>query len=120
MAAGRQIIETASRMSLGDLSVLLSALQQPPGEDVRLITVEGSSNFALWSMLVEKGWLEDRGNPKPDLPVQMASFSIVPEGRKWIHALAIVCYEGVRQGVTPQEIIAFAEGKSHPRLAHLE
>jgi hypothetical protein len=120
MAGGREIIETASRMSPGDLSVLLTALQQPAGEDVRLSTVEGSSNHALWSLLVEKGWLEDRGNPKPDLPIPMASFSIVPDGRKWIYSLAIVCYEGVRQGLTPEEIVGFAEGKSHPKLAHLE
>ena len=107
-------------MGAGDLSVLLSALQQPPEEDVLLTTVKGRSNHLLWSLLVEKGWLRDRGNPHPDLPIPMASFSIVPDGRKWVHALAVVCYEGVRQGLDPEEIIGFAEGRSHPKLAHLE
>jgi hypothetical protein len=86
---------------------------------VTLTTVEGSRNHALWSLLVEKGWLKETDAPPPGLPVTMASFSIVPESRDWVYALAICCYEGVRLGLEPEEIVAFAEGRAHPKLAHL-
>lgn len=113
------IIETAVRMSAADLSVLLSALLQPEEEGVRLTTVEGSDNHVLWSLMAEKGWLLDRGNPQPSLPVPMTSYSIVAENRALVEALAITCCEGLRQGMTPEEIIAFGEGQPDPRLAHL-
>jgi hypothetical protein len=119
MVTGRKIVETAAGMNLADLSVLLSALQHTAEDDVKLTTVAGSDNHTLWTLMVEKGWLLDRGNPNPNLPISMTAFSIVPEARNHVHAVAITCYEGLRQGMTPEEIIAFGEGKSEPRLAHL-
>jgi hypothetical protein len=119
MVSGRNIIETAVRMSPADLSVLLSALKQSPDDDVKLTTVAGSDNHTLWSLMAEKGWLLDRGNPSPKLPIPMTAFSIVAEARSHVHAVAITCYEGLRQGMAPEEIIAFGEGKPEPRLAHL-
>lgn len=119
MVSGRKIIETAVRMSLADLSVLLSALQRPKEEDTRLATVAGSDNYLFWSLMTEKGWLIDRGISNPDLPTAMASFSIVAEFRACVHAVAVTCYEGLRQGMAPEEIIAFGEGKPDSRLAHL-
>jgi hypothetical protein len=119
MVPGRKIIETAVRLSVADISILVSAVMQPPTDDVRLTTVEGSNNHALWSLMAEKGWLVDRGNPQPSLPLSMVSYSLVDEARHFIGAVAVTSYEGLRQGMSPEEIIAFLEGKPEPRLAHL-
>ena len=118
MVSGRMIVETAVRVSLADISVLVTAVMRPPGDEVRLTTVEGSDNHALWSLMAEKGWLVDRGNPQASLPM-IISYSLIEEARHLVGAVAVTCYEGLRQGMSPEEIIAFGEGKPEPRLAHL-
>jgi hypothetical protein len=119
MVSGRKIVEAAVQMSLADISVLLSAVLQPEVNDVRLTTREGSDNHTFWSLMAEKGWLVSQGNPNPSLPFPMIAFSIDPESRKMVHAIAVTCYEGLRQGMTPEEILAFGKGKPDPRLAHI-
>jgi hypothetical protein len=119
LVTGRQIIETAAQMSAADLSVLISAVQQSDDEGVVLITSAGSANDRLWHLMTEKGWMIDRGNPRPELPITMASYSIRPEFRPQVWAIASVCFEGRRKGMTPEEIIAFGEGEPDQRLAHL-
>ena len=117
MATGRQIIETAIEMSMADLSVLVSATRGP-AHDAVLITTQDSANDRLWSLMAERGWLKDLGDPHPDIPVPMTSFSLLEEHRPNVQAVAQICFEGLRQGMEPAEIMAFAEGKSDPRLNH--
>lgn len=116
--SGRKIAETAVRMSVADLSVLLTAVRRPAADNVTLMTLKGSDNYVLWSLMAKKGWLTDTGQPR-HLRRRMASFSIVPEYRHLVHTVAIICCEGLGRGMTPQEIIAHGEGKKDPRLAHL-
>ena len=118
IATGRQIVEAAARMSPADLSVILTALQRPGDDDLVLVTSAGSANDRLWSMMAEREWMIPRGNPYPDLPITAQAYVINPDFVPHVAAIAWVCFEGVRQGMSADEIIAFGEGKDDPRLAH--
>ena len=69
--------------------------------------------------MAKKGWLRDKGNPNPGGPIELASFSIVDDFRGQIAAVAVVCFEAVRQGMGPEEVMALDKDPVDPRVAHL-
>ena len=116
MAKGKDIVELAARMSAADLSVIISAGYREVDEDFVLVTSQGSDNHRLWSMMAEKGWLEDRGDPKPDIPLPMASYALIYEKYKYPHTIASICYAGVVSGLTPEQILQLDDLEDPPEL----
>jgi hypothetical protein len=72
-------------LSAGDLSVLHGWLQPI---DNQMMTIEGSANDALWTVLAKRGLLR-QSSPPADFPagLKIKIFSVTSEGRKRIPQL---------------------------------
>ncbi|MET1112024.1 MAG: hypothetical protein ABWX67_10915 [Allosphingosinicella sp.] len=119
MPTGRKIVETAVRMSLADLSVIMSAFRAGADQPPVLVTAPGSDNDRLWGLMAEKGWLTRHEAAVAHLPMAMAAYAIVPEHGYNVETVAVFCFEGLRQNMTAEEIIAVGDGAFDERLAHL-
>jgi hypothetical protein len=114
----QQMLEAMYAMKPADVSVMRSAVAMREPSAV-FVTARGSANDHLWTLMVERGWLVEKGDPRPDLPLDLVSYSVKPASwNKW--AGFVVCaWEAFRNGMTPSDLIAVFEGKHDERLAHM-
>jgi hypothetical protein len=104
-----RFVQQMRQMSAGDLS-MLEALIGADGNERRLTTTLGSSNFRLWSDMAELGWLVEC----PDMPplqgaedVVVKCFALARDGRGQI---ANLLSEFARDSEVSNRMAAFHNG----------
>lgn len=73
--AAEDIAGLTSRLSAGDRSVLVAALQRP---DSQMMTIEGSANDVFWSALERMGLMQQHPVPK-EMADKLAGTGVKPK-----------------------------------------
>jgi len=114
----RPMLDAMYVMKPSDVSVMISAMQLGD-RDAVFITPRGSENDRLWTLMVERGWFVDRGNPYPDMPFETASYSVKPESWNQWKGFMICAVEAFSNGMDVDDLMVVFMGGYDKRLARV-
>jgi hypothetical protein len=114
----RPMLDLMYVMKPSDVSVMISAIQRNERNAV-FVTPHGSANDRLWTLMVERGWFVDRGDPFPDTPLDTTSYSVRPGSwDKW-KGFVICAVEAFRNGMDVDDLMVVFLGGYDKRLSRV-